>query len=96
MHITSSDELSHPVSLLIRKPPARQADLLTHKAHECAAVIHRLAAVAHAAAAAAHSRGDYASAAELSKQACAHSMQAGQQAESPEILPSVAGMRAQS
>jgi hypothetical protein len=81
MYTTRPNELSSQLTLLLKKPVARQEATLPHKSHDRAAEIHRLAGVAHAAAAAAHSRGDYASAAELSKQACAYSLRASESGE---------------
>jgi len=78
MQMTRVDELSRVISILIKKQPAHQEVLTIHKSRERLSELHNLAAFAHAAAASAHNNGDTSSAAELSKQANAYSLQACQ------------------
>ena len=78
MQTLRPEQLPNILSLLRRRQPAWQQVLTARKAQDRSAELHNFAAFAHAAAAAAHDRGDYYSAAELSKQAHAHSINACQ------------------
>jgi endonuclease/exonuclease/phosphatase (EEP) superfamily protein YafD len=78
MQTIRPEQLPNILSLLRRRQPAFQQVLATQKAQERITELHNFAAFAHAAAAAAHERGDFYSAAELSKQAHTHSVNACQ------------------
>lgn len=83
MQTLRPEQLPNILLLLKRRHPAWQQVLTAKKAQERTAELHNFAAFAHAAAAAALDRGDANSAAELSKQAYAHSMNAFQSDKKP-------------